>query len=176
MGWCVIRCIRQLKRAAGVDDKEGWERVDLTRFRCLVPLGTGCRGDQALCMPALFRSISGVLCARFHPWFIRVCTPNTGGKGQKVGEYGLLHHRAGPKWHAIRHHHHVVIFLLGGMYPAVCLPFSIPSLGHHVTVSNPGLHRVFTLDTGGKGQKVGEYGRLHSSCDDFWAWSCFWCG
>ena len=46
------------------------------------------------------------------------------------------------------------------MYPVVCLPSSIPSTGYHVTVSTPGLHGVCTLDTGGKGQKVREYGRL----------------
>ena len=39
------------------------------------------------------------------------------------------------------------------MYPAVCLPFSIPSTGYCVTVSTPGLHRVCTLDTRGKGAK-----------------------
>jgi hypothetical protein len=33
--------------------------------------------------------------------------------------------------------------------------------GYHLTVPDPGLHVVCTLDTGGKGQKVGEYGRLH---------------
>ena len=46
------------------------------------------------------------------------------------------------------------------MYPVVCLPSSIPSTGYHVTVSTPGLHGVCTLDTGGKRQKVREYGRL----------------
>ena len=48
-----------------------------------------------------------------------------------------------------------------------CVPSHMPALFHsvdgcHLTVSNPGLHVVCTLDTGGKGQKVGEYGRLHT--------------
>jgi hypothetical protein len=36
-------------------------------------------------------------------------------------------------------------------------------MGYRVTVSTPGLYRVYTVDTGGKGQKVGEYGRLHGN-------------
>ena len=40
------------------------------------------------------------------------------------------------------------------LYPAVCLPFSIPSTEYCVTVSAPGLHRVCTLDTGVKGREL----------------------
>ena len=39
------------------------------------------------------------------------------------------------------------------MYPAVCLPFSVPSVGYHMAVSTPGSHGVCTLDTGVKGRK-----------------------
>ena len=43
----------------------------------------------------------------------------------------------------------------------------MPALFHsvnvyHVTVPAPSLHRVCTVDTGGKRQKVREYGRLHT--------------
>ena len=62
-------------------------------------------------------------------------TLDTRGKGQKVREYGRLHYYI-------------------HMYQAVCLPFSIPSTGYCVTVSTPGLHRVYTLDTGVKGRKL----------------------
>ena len=42
-------------------------------------------------MPALFHSVDGVLCDRFHPGLHGVCTLDTGGgKGQKVREYGRL--------------------------------------------------------------------------------------
>ena len=40
------------------------------------------------------------------------------------------------------------------MYPAVCLPFSVPSTEYCVTVSAPGLHRVCTLDTWVKGRQL----------------------
>ena len=42
-------------------------------------------------MPALFHSVNGVLCNRFHPWFTQSVYAGHTGKGQKVGEYGRLH-------------------------------------------------------------------------------------
>ena len=42
-------------------------------------------------MPALFHSVTGVLCNRFHPWFTQSVYAGHTGKGQKVGEYGRLH-------------------------------------------------------------------------------------
>ena len=47
------------------------------------------------------------------------------------------------------------------VYPAVCLLFFALPVGYDASVPTPGLHGGCALDTGGKGQKVGEYGRLH---------------
>jgi hypothetical protein len=55
----------------------------------------------------------------------------------------------------------VVLLLPTRLYPAVCLPFLLLSVGYDAPVSTPGLRRGCALDTGGKGQKVRQYGRLH---------------
>ena len=47
------------------------------------------------------------------------------------------------------------------MYPAVCLPFSIPSMGVLCDRFHPWFTQSVYAGHRGKGQKVGEYGRLH---------------